>query len=1012
MKAVARGLSYAEAVKILSGRDDRIMSALDKLASGALLTASATGVTFALSLFDPKSDLVRLSRGLVENLAEKLGRNRAGRTERLVAAHTMIVMTAYVEALQEARLPFNIRKLKLSTDKDLVRQFLHTPLSPPTPQRPYEAVHQSLTVVYTSIADHVLEYLRALAVWDDLDETKRGRTTETIRRDAVNRALVRYDQHFRRLAAQFPEFAFWANLVNHQATRTQLTTGLAGLQKALDAIAAGQPPTDLRANLAHAYQSALSRPILPATDVPTGIHLPTLGTAYVNPDFRVADATGHLAEEKWWGEQPVRNDLQNFLVGHLTSPQATEAPLLVLGQPGSGKSVLTQIVAARLHASEFLTVRVVLREVPADTDLQDQIERSIRTATGETLTWPRLVKTAGDALPVVLLDGFDELLQATGVSQSDYLEKVAAFQQREADQGRPVAVVVTSRISVADRARAPRGTVAIRLEPFREDQIKQWVTTWNAINPPIHMLNQVSAYPELARQPLLLLMLALFDATGPERQRDDGSFRELDLYEGLLTQFAEREVRKDGADLSDEQCAHAVDQELLRLSVVALAMFNRRRQWVTAAELDADLAALLGPSEPRSAGMRAALTEGQMVVGRFFFIHQAQAVQDNERLATYEFLHATFGEYLVARLVARELHDLVNTAQLNRTRTRPTAVEDDFLHALLSFAPLTLRGTTLTFLKDLLPDQAELRDLLLPLFRESLEFRRPGRYDDYRPIRASAPVRHANYAVNLFLCLTLLDDITTDDLFPNSSDPIDEWRQVAQLWQSQLPNEAWLELVHTVALRRTWHDDRRGVVFRRGSTFLYVNDPAWSAGEPPASSSSRHGWKKQSMSTLQTQYQFLCDPGTDLLMHGFEPFGELGAAVPTVFDFWGTGAHSAANALIALYIASGRAAAPGKLSEAHLLCLRHAVYGFAPGDDEPRLIFRELYLRQLSVDWPRLSGEFHGEFLDILELSNDTGGKNLLEFRELANEIVPGSVSPPVRTAIEPGHATPPAIAD
>jgi hypothetical protein len=55
---------------------------------------------------------------------------------------------------------------------------------------------------------------------------------------------------------------------------------------------------------------------------------------------------------------------------------------------------------------------------------------------------------------MVMLDGFDELLQATGVSQSDYLEKVAEFQRREADQGRPVAALVTSRTAVADRARA------------------------------------------------------------------------------------------------------------------------------------------------------------------------------------------------------------------------------------------------------------------------------------------------------------------------------------------------------------------------------------------------------------------------------------------------------------------------------------------------------------------------------------------------------------------------------
>ena len=92
-------------------------------------------------------------------------------------------------------------------------------------------------------------------------------------------------------------------------------------------------------------------------------------------------------------------------------------------------------------------VRVVLREIPADMDLQDQVEQAVRRTTGERLEWPALVRSAGHALPVVLLDGFDEMLQATGVSQTDYLVKVRAFQQREAAQGRPVAAVVTSRIA-------------------------------------------------------------------------------------------------------------------------------------------------------------------------------------------------------------------------------------------------------------------------------------------------------------------------------------------------------------------------------------------------------------------------------------------------------------------------------------------------------------------------------------------------------------------------------------
>jgi hypothetical protein len=86
--------------------------------------------------------------------------------------------------------------------------------------------------------------------------------------------------------------------------------------------------------------------------------------------------------------------------------------------------------------------------------------------------WGQVLVAFGPAVPVILLDGFDELLQATGVSQSDYLLKVARFQQCEADQGRPVIALVTSRIAVADRVRYPEGTLALRLEPFRDEQVE------------------------------------------------------------------------------------------------------------------------------------------------------------------------------------------------------------------------------------------------------------------------------------------------------------------------------------------------------------------------------------------------------------------------------------------------------------------------------------------------------------------------------------------------------------
>jgi hypothetical protein len=75
-----------------------------------------------------------------------------------------------------------------------------------------------------------------------------------------------------------------------------------------------------------------------------------------------------------------------------------------------------------------------------------------------------------------------------------------------------VIVLVTSRTAVADRARPVAGTVAVRLEPFSDNQIARWLAVWNAANSP-HLaacglrplsVESVLAHAGLGCQPLLL----------------------------------------------------------------------------------------------------------------------------------------------------------------------------------------------------------------------------------------------------------------------------------------------------------------------------------------------------------------------------------------------------------------------------------------------------------------------------------------------------------------------------
>jgi hypothetical protein len=118
--AVAKSLTYADAVKLLGGNDSKTVAALDKLAGGLLLAASAGGSGLALGLFGVKGELSRLSMALVSRLSNKLrGLSRFARTERLAAAQALLVVVAFFDALEEFEdkagsddtLPYEVRAL-------------------------------------------------------------------------------------------------------------------------------------------------------------------------------------------------------------------------------------------------------------------------------------------------------------------------------------------------------------------------------------------------------------------------------------------------------------------------------------------------------------------------------------------------------------------------------------------------------------------------------------------------------------------------------------------------------------------------------------------------------------------------------------------------------------------------------------------------------------------------------------------------------------------------------------
>ncbi|MEU7871748.1 helix-turn-helix transcriptional regulator [Dactylosporangium sp. NPDC049140] len=826
-------LSFRGALAILGHHEQPAIEKLDRLLGAVILGGGAAAVTAIAGVtavplalvtavwgwVDQKNEAVRLLRELVDRVAGRLTGTAGYERGRLIAAaHTTIVIAAYFEALREhlggpayAQLRLTRAEQQALTIGDAratgasVYEALYSAEIPaPSPARGYVENLAAVRAFLTTLSGEVDSFLGTTAAW-----TLVRPPLEPV----VDAALERYQSHYLALAAEVPEFYIWAVLGEHAATRAELrrvrpaiTTAIAAEASALRRIetmlatltdAAVVP--DMCDVLRRANRGELSRPILTTAYGPE-IRFPTVEQIYVNPRYRTARAErgAALASEAWWDRRPAADDLDLALAGLVMAPDAARLPLLVLGHPGAGKSLLTRVFASRLPAAMCTAVRVPLREVDADAPVVDQIQEALDRTTNHRVDWARLVEQSAATIRVVLLDGLDELLQATGYQRSGYLHEVMEFQRLEAEQDRPVVVVVTARTVTVDKLDLPRETPVFKIDDFGPKEIERWLTAWRAANTggDVRALSLADALRQfdLTRQPLLLLMLALYCAD-PAVPPPDERLSTTELYEELILGLTRREIgRRNGKRIPGTDAERAVAGHLTRLSVAALAMFNRGRQHVTEPELAADLAAL-GDSPEQAAEV------GRRLLGEFFFVHVAEAQQelDGRPVVTraYEFLHATFGEYLVARRLTELLAGL------------PDEPAADLLFTLLCHAPLAVRRPILTFtaeMFDRLPetDCERVRQALVVLLASARERLPPPRYAGYRPVPVDQVRRTAAYCANLLLLRVLLS--------PDGAPATDLNSSVEHLWRAGLDAEDVTAVLRT--LRRT--GDRIRLTTERG----------------------------------------------------------------------------------------------------------------------------------------------------------------------------------------------------
>lgn len=858
-------LGYEDAVKLLGG-ESKIITALSQLAGIGLVTASMVGIAhgnapIAIGLFELKDEATNLSQEVLKTLRRRLtGLHRFKRSELLEAAHAILIVGAFFAAFddldQELGTALNSEALQLHKNEqaaivlkaqpriaglaELARELI-TPGRIPGLDTELTRPEQ-LAQYYATLAHGIARFAAGTAAWDQCTETTRDRWGHAITTTLPSCALNRYEEQVIRFSAEFPEFAFWAYRVGvrailHElrATRqdaNKLDASLQATTALLTNAAYGPAPDSVRAHLVARYHEQIAKPIAGAVGTFAGqVKLPALQELYVTPACHllpnVSAGIDNAQRDVFssTASADARPDTGVVVLEHLISSQAARVPLVVLGQPGAGKSVFTQMLAAGLDSNDYLVVRVELRSVASDTGIQQQIEGALENLTGTPMHWSTLADSAGNAQPVIILDGFDELLQASGVSHFDFLERIQEFQEREAELNRPVAVIVTSRIAVANQVRYPLGTPVIQLDAFDANQVKRWLTVWNRVNTmrPLTVETALKQHA-LSHQPLLLFLLALFYSGGGDLSPSISQAR---LFDRLFTDFVERDVAKLDSHLAVRQQQHAVERDLDNLSMVAFAMFNRGRQSVTEVDLITDLTALYPdqPGKVEAGGRSAAISIADRMAGRFFFrlfVHKDEAIRGHQALlSTYEFLHAAFGEFLVGRWIVGELIRFVEQTRRSADDAYPQPLDDAKLYALLSVTVISAREQrVLGFVEDLLaevPDTqlSEIGSVVNILFNACLLPRLRNPFPQYQPIRRAGPAFSAAYSANLLLLLLVITKLQSRSSaaargrlsiadiqilgITNDSD-LAAFYAVSRLWHAQLTKSEWESLLDSLSI--------------------------------------------------------------------------------------------------------------------------------------------------------------------------------------------------------------------
>lgn len=759
------------------GKD--ILDAFESLSDAAIIFSPILfGPQFLpmLDLLDVKDRLFNLGHKVYDFIAQKIETDYIERTEQMRAAYALICYTAYFDVLQDG-LPNDVRKklkLKLEKKREMmvesidstdtlqtlpVTSDIHCNIFYADHVTSFSDIKKQLTIVYERVTRNLIKMILEASIFneDRKKEKQELEALETKLEKMSQRAIKVYESQYLHLADQFNDFALFVQLKNFEGIHyaieknraaidmiagiaEEIDVGLKNLNGIVNSIVTDYSviqAQDIVDDLAKKYIATIEEPIIDDKEISSDtetirLRFPKIVDAFIPQSYKCLTyerKETKLEDKSVWSQLSIQHDLDSFFVKYLYSPDSIDYPLVILGQPGSGKSLLTKVLSAQLMSNSYTVVRIPLREVNAEDGIDVLVEDQIRKLTSRPLSaqgYGGFAAQFNEKPLIIILDGYDELLQAKGDVFSGYLEKVRRFQQDQRAMKRPVRIIITSRITLIDKARIPINSTILRLMEFDYQQRKKWIDIWNNINADYFTESNITPFSlpakekgeensiiELAEQPLLLLMLALYDSEANELAKTN-DIKRTELYDNLLRRFVRRERRRyvpEFENKSPEEQEKIVDQEMGRLGVVAIGMYNREEVVILSRQLEEDLDTFNARRDDGSPKLNT-LKESESVLGGFFFIHKSMAKDvdahsDNSESA-YEFLHNTFGEFLTADFILRntinEVKDILvdrryKSSGLTNKLSNPDSLNPGWFYCLM-FVPLYSRPVVIEMLRE------------------------------------------------------------------------------------------------------------------------------------------------------------------------------------------------------------------------------------------------------------------------------------------------------------------------